>query len=598
MRFRLSVFPSRWYIAEQRGVVSFYDEITGERATVFDGQSLVLSHEDPGGHYKEEQGLLSLAFSDHGGDLKLYLAYTVGPTPGALVVGALTLDSSGISVLEEEPREVIRIEQPFSNHNGAHLEFGPDGYLYIGVGDGGSAGDPQNHGQRIDTLLGTILRIDVSQAPYLIPEDNPLVGRDGRDEIYAWGLRNPWRFHFDAETGLLWAGDVGQNAYEEIDIIQKGGNYGWNLLEGEECYRQSNCDSSGMTPPVLTYAHSEGRSVTGGTVYRGREFPSLYGTYIFGDFQSGRIWGLDADHGEVRYAEKRLLSDSGLSVASFLSDLSGELYVLDLFRGIYRLRPPASPGSTESTVPERLTETGCALVDTPAEPAEGLLAYIPAQQFWSDSAEKRRYLALPPGTQMTLLDSGELAMPIGTVTRKDFILDGSLVETRFFVRSSDGRWRGYSYRWMDDGTDAIYHQGGYEESRFGTTWYYPSEAQCLSCHTEVAGRVLGLEARQLIASQRLEKWKDWGYLDQSEWSGRAFEDSSFADNGLSDADFARQYLHTNCSMCHQPGGGGGGMHLDADTFEFGCDVSPTHGTLDIPDARLVVPGEPGRSLLA
>ena len=135
------------------------------------------------------------------------------------------------------------------------------------------------------------MRIDVSQSPYAIPEDNPLVGRDGRDEIFAWGLRNPWRFHFDSETGRLWAGDVGQNAYEEIDIIQKGGNYGWNLLEGEACYRQSNCDSEGMIPPVLTYAHSEGRSVTGGTVYRGRDFSALYGTYIFGDFQSGRIWG-------------------------------------------------------------------------------------------------------------------------------------------------------------------------------------------------------------------------------------------------------------------------------------------------------------------
>ena len=143
-------------------------------------------------------------------------------------------------------------------------------------------------------------------------------------------------------------------------------------------------------------------------------------------------------------------------------------------------------------------------------------------------------------------------MLIGTVTRKDFILDGSLVETRFSFAQATVVGAGILTA-DDDGTDALYHQGGYEESRFGTTWYYPSEAQCLSCHTEVAGRVLGLEARQLIASQRLEKWKDWGYLDQSEWVGRAFEDSSFADNGLSVADFARQYLHTNCSMCHQPG---------------------------------------------
>ena len=293
-------FPARWYIAEQRGVVSFYDEITGERATVFDGQSLVLSHEDPGGHYKEEQGLPKLGLQRPWGRFEAYLAYTVGPTPGALVVGALTLDGSGTSVLEEEPREVMGIEQPFSNHNGAHLEFGPDGYLYIGVGDGGSAGDPQNHGQRIDTLLGTILRIDVNS--FLFQRITPLWPAMVAMRFMPGAYVILGRFHFDAETGLLWAGDVGQNAYEEIDIIPKGGStagISWRVRSAIARY----CDSSGMTPPVLTYAHSEGRSVTGGTVYRGREFPSLYGTYIFGDFPVVNL-GLDADHGEARYAEK------------------------------------------------------------------------------------------------------------------------------------------------------------------------------------------------------------------------------------------------------------------------------------------------------
>ena len=230
-------YPSRWYIAEQRGVVSYFDAESGARGTVYDGRDSVLSHEDPGGHYKEEQGLLSRAFGPDVENSRLYLAYTVGPNPGALVVAYLTLSADGQSVLEVEPVEVIRVEQPYANHNGAHLEFGPDGYLYIGVGDGGSGGDPENHGQRPETLLGTILRIDVTTEPYSIPEDNPFVGGEGRDEIYAWGLRNPWRFHFDPETGLMWAGDVGQNAYEEIDVIVKGGNYGWNILEGESCYR-------------------------------------------------------------------------------------------------------------------------------------------------------------------------------------------------------------------------------------------------------------------------------------------------------------------------------------------------------------------------
>ena len=215
----------------------------GARGTVYDGRESVLSHEDPGGHYKEEQGFLSLAFSPNVDNPKLYLAYTVGPNPGALVVAYLTLSSDGEGVLEAAPVEVLRVDQPYSNHNGAHLEFGPDGYLYIGVGDGGSGGDPENHGQRPETLLGTILRIDVTTEPYAVPQDNLCWSR-GRDEVYAWGLRNPWRFHFDPETGLMWAGDVGQDAYEEIDVIVKGGNYGWNILEGESCYRIANCDST------------------------------------------------------------------------------------------------------------------------------------------------------------------------------------------------------------------------------------------------------------------------------------------------------------------------------------------------------------------
>jgi hypothetical protein len=333
-------------------------------------------------------------------------------------------------------------------------------------------------------------------------------------------------------------------------------------------------------------------------VYRGRENPALYGTYIFGDFQSGRIWGVDADYGETRNAAKRLLLDSGLSIASFAVDLSGELYVLDLFRGLYRIQTDESDrGSSLNTVPENVSQTGCAHPDNVKEPAAGMLPYTPAQQFWSDGAEKSRFVAIPPESQIALQASGELQFPIGTVTRKDFVLDGHYVETRFFVRSDDGRWRGYSYRWDEAGTEAAYHQGGFIEERFGTDWYYPSEAQCLGCHTEVAGRVLGLEAEQLVASQRLERWESWGYLDRSDWSGRVFVDSTREGSRLDNTSFAQQYLHTNCSMCHQPGGGGGGMNLDASVFEYGCDVSPSHGSLNLDQPSIVAPGQPERSVL-
>ncbi len=224
---------------------------------------------------------------------------------------------------------ILEIAQPFSNHNGGALRFGPDGMLYIGVGDGGSAGDPGGNGQDLGTLLGSILRIDVRSASpaqrYRIPDDNPFVGVEGaRGEIWAYGLRNPWRMAFDPGSGALWVGDVGQNRIEEVDRIVRGGNYGWNRLEGDDCYRpREGCDPEGMEPPVATYDHREGCSVTGGVVYRGRAVPELDGAYVFGDFCSGRVWAMDAS-GEgpaVRVA------DTGVSISSF-AQIGEELWLL------------------------------------------------------------------------------------------------------------------------------------------------------------------------------------------------------------------------------------------------------------------------------
>jgi glucose/arabinose dehydrogenase len=221
------------------------------------------------------------------------------------------------------------------------MAFGPDGYLYIGLGDGGGSGDPQGNGQNLGTLLGSILRIDVSglSAPgdYEIPADNPFVDTVGaRAEIWAFGLRNPWRFSFDSETGLLWAGDVGQNLWEEIDIIVKGANYGWNIMEGLHCYSPATgCDQSGLTLPLVEYDHSQGCSVIGGYVYRGDQIASLQGYYIYGDYCSGNIWALAYHNNAV--TQNILLVESGLSITSFGEDLAGNLYILSRDGGIYTL---------------------------------------------------------------------------------------------------------------------------------------------------------------------------------------------------------------------------------------------------------------------
>ena len=286
-----------------------------------------------------EEGLLGIAL-DPDDDRFLY-AYYSAANPRRSVVSRFTWSSGTDSLDPDSELVVLEVEQPYSNHNGGQIAFGPDGYLYIGLGDGGAGGDPLGSGQDVSTLLGSILRIDVSEAtlaqPYAIPPGNPFADGGGRPEIWAYGLRNPWRFSFDRETGELWTGDVGQNEWEEIDIIERGGNYGWNVLEGNHCFRpRDNCDRTGRIPPVWEYS-LEGRpcSVIGGYVYRGEAIPWLRGAYVYGDFCSGKVFGLRYEDGRV--VEHAELADTGLRIMSFAEGAAGELYLLSQGEGVYRL---------------------------------------------------------------------------------------------------------------------------------------------------------------------------------------------------------------------------------------------------------------------
>ncbi|MES9993160.1 MAG: PQQ-dependent sugar dehydrogenase, partial [Candidatus Thiodiazotropha sp.] len=267
---------SEWYAVRQTGQVVRFDNDPGVSATqVFIDIS---DRVDYGG----EKGLLGMAFHpDYASNGFVYLSYTASPGSGLESrISRYSLDLDTQALDPDSEQILLTVSQPFSNHNGGHIAFGPDGLLYIGLGDGGSGGDPQGHGQNTATLLGSMLRIDVGAGlgSYTIPADNPFVSAGGAAEIYAYGLRNPWRWSFDRQTGELWLGDVGQNAYEEIDIIYSGGNYGWNLMEGSHCYPSSaNCDATGLTLPVAEYDHSQGISVTGGYVYRGSAMPQMQG---------------------------------------------------------------------------------------------------------------------------------------------------------------------------------------------------------------------------------------------------------------------------------------------------------------------------------
>jgi len=342
---------------EQRGVIQVFDNApaTGSSKIFLDITDRVLG----GG----ELGLLGLtfhpAFADNG---YFFVNYTAAGPRRTIIARFQVTPANADTADPATEMRLLEIPQPYTNHNAGQLAFGIDGYLYVALGDGGSGGDPDNNGQDRKTLLGSILRIDVNGSTdstnYVIPADNPFVANafGYREEIYAYGLRNPWRFSIDQPTGRIWAGDVGQGTREEIDLIEKGGNYGWRIMEGVLCYNPpTGCSSDGLILPVFDYPRSEGYSVTGGYVYRGANLPALSGRYVYGDFGSGKIWALTIDG--VAAPTNQLLIDTPLSISSFGVDATGELYILDYKDPagvIYRFGAPTSiPTDNQRPVPQR-----------------------------------------------------------------------------------------------------------------------------------------------------------------------------------------------------------------------------------------------------
>ncbi len=329
---------ARLFVVEQRGVITVFqnDEEVKEKTEFLNLESKV---DDSG----NEEGLLGLAFHpEYESNGYFYVNYTAS-NPDRTVISRFSVTSTNPEQADASSELVLlEFDQPYSNHNGGQISFGPDGYLYIAVGDGGSGGDPQGNGQNRKTLLGSILRIDVNKqngtVNYSIPEDNPFANNSEgyREEIYAYGLRNPWRFSFDSSNGDLWTGDVGQNKYEEIDIIKKGGNYGWNSMEGFHCYNSSDCTTEGLEMPIWEYDRSRGDiSVTGGFVYRGSAIPDLVGKYIYADYVSGRIWSLEAIQQDSPINTE--LIDTDFPISSFGTDQNQELYICGFDGRIYIL---------------------------------------------------------------------------------------------------------------------------------------------------------------------------------------------------------------------------------------------------------------------
>jgi glucose/arabinose dehydrogenase len=323
-----------WYVVEKAGRVLRINGLgKNSKSSVFaDIRDRVESEAN-------ETGLLGMAFDPHfSANGRVYFSYTWTDISLESVLSRFRSYDGGKTVQTKKEEILLRVLQPYPNHNGGDIQFGPDGYLYYGLGDGGLAGDPEENGQNTQSLLGALLRIDVSGEyvikGYRIPKDNPFVKGGGRSEIYAYGFRNPWRWSFDRKTGDLWLADVGQDSWEEVDRVVVGGNYGWNIKEGKHCY-SGDCKKPGLIDPVVEYSHAEGCSITGGYVYRGTAIPSLRGTYLFGDYCSGTIWGINTE--KLSDMKKRVLFKTDMHIASFGEDNVGEIYVVDLKGRIFKI---------------------------------------------------------------------------------------------------------------------------------------------------------------------------------------------------------------------------------------------------------------------
>jgi len=583
------VNTDRWYITEQKtGLIKTFLSADTAATNFADLSSRIATTGN-------EMGLLGIAFHPNfSTNNYVYVYYSAPSTTGnhQSVISRFIATNNATTLDLTTEFIIMTINQPYDNHNGGNMIFGTDGFLYIGMGDGGSGGDPQNNAQNISSYLGKMLRINVDATGggnnYTSPTDNPYVGITGLDEIYATGLRNPWRWSFDRLNGTLIAADVGQSNREEIDIITKGGNYGWRCYEGTAIFDTSvGCQGSYFTP-IYEYGRSIGQSVTGGYIYRGSAIPALYGSYIYSDFYPGPIWGL-SDPAGTSPVNTSLLS-TNILISSFAEDANGELYVLSFGDGlIYRI-DPASGGT--GSFPSQLSQTGCIDSTNPLQMASGLVPYDVNAAFWSDGAIKDRWIALPDGTGITIETNNDWSFPVNSVLVKNFNLNGKRIETRLLVRHADGNWGGYSYEWNDAETDATLLLNGKTTSKQGQTYIYPSSTDCFKCHTATTSYALSAETAQLnrdktyastgITSNQLATLNFIDYfstpLNNTPANLPKLTDPSDLTASLRDR--SRAYLHTNCSQCHRQGGTTN-VNLDfnittVDASMNICNIIPIH----------------------
>jgi len=528
--------------------------------------------------------------------------------------------------------ETIIIEWPSGGHNGGEAIFGPDGYLYICTGDGTSGSDPDATGQGVNDLLSVMIRIDVDHPDpgrqYSIPRDNPFINYPGaRPEVWAHGFRNPWRMSFDEKTGRLWLGDVGQDIWEMIRVVEKGGNYGWSVQEGSHPFHPHKKVGPGpIIPPIVEHHHTECRSITGGYVYHGSKFPELRGAYIYGDYQYGKIWALWYDGSKVTRHEE--IADTAVFIASFTLGRDGDIYAVDNSTGFIVALARVPTGTARSSFPMTLKETGLFTSIEAKKPAPGVIPYDVNAPYWADGAHLDRYFGLPGSTQIG--DANSWAYPDGMVAAQTLSIDleegnpksKTPIETRILVKQDD-HWMGYSYLWNETRTDAnLVGANGADRAiqvkdssapggGRSRNWRVPARSECMFCHSRAAGFVLGINTPQL------NREHDYGGIVDNQL--RALDHAGFFKTPLTAkpetlpkyvnpydtkaelTNRARTYLQVNCSICHVADGGGNSLiELDyKNTLEATKTVGarPVQGTFNISDAMIIAPGDPLRSVM-
>jgi len=567
---------------------------------------------------------------------------------------------SRFQVEQDNPRrglvgsEKILLEWASGGHNGGCLKFGPDGCLYVATGDASDIADTNQYAQDLSNLPGSILRIDVDHPDpgrnHGIPANNPFVEVTGaRPEIWAFGLRQPWKMSFDRATGDFWTGNVGQDLWEQIYLIERGGNYGWSLVEGSHPFRPERVKGPGsIVSPIIEHNHADFRSITGGFVYRGSRLKELSGAYIYGDYDTGRIWSLRYNEGKV--TEHRQLVDSSLRLVGFAEDSAGELYLVDhMGGGIHQLIPNETTAAA-SEFPRKLSETGLFASVADHRPAVGMIPYSVNAPEWVDGALKTRYLAMPgdgkidfeaitypqpsPGAPhgWKFPDGTVLVETISLELEKGNPSSQRRLETRILHHErltggesvGDQYWQGYTYVWNDGQDEATLledplgldrsftiNDPAFPEGKRIQTWHFPSRAECTVCHNMAAKYVLGINTPQInkdhdysgVVDNQLRTFEHVGlFTEPLPASPDALPHLvDYADVSQETGQRARSYLHANCSHCHRKWGGGNSEIQ----LLYGLDLAdmktvaarPTHGAFSVSQAAVIAPGDPYRSVL-